>query len=121
MCCGLLGRSPCYPLWRHCARRETDKHGQVLPLDVVEWDPPRKLVGRISGPKLPLGGTWTYVIAPVEEGSWLTLTDDGEIYNSIFRFMARFFFGYSGTIEEYLRALGRKFAEEVKLEIPGES
>jgi uncharacterized protein YndB with AHSA1/START domain len=99
------------PAWR-----ETDKHGQVLPLEVIEWDPPRKLVGRISDPKLPFGGTWTYEIAPAEGGCALTITENGEIYNPIFRFMARFVFGYSATIEGYFRSLGKKFGEDVKFE-----
>ena len=41
----------------------------------------------------------------------VTLTEAGEIYNPIFRFMARFVFGYSGTIEAYLKALHAKFGE----------
>jgi hypothetical protein len=99
------------PAWR-----ETDKHGQVLPLEVIEWDPPRKFVGRISDPKLPFGGTWTYEIAPADGGCSLTITENGEIYNPIFRFMARFVFGYSATIEGYLRSLGKKFGEDVRFE-----
>jgi hypothetical protein len=99
------------PAWR-----ETDKHGQVLPLEVIEWDPPRKLVGRINDPKLPFGGTWTYEIALADGGCALTITENGEIYNPIFRFMARFVFGYSATMEGYLRSLGKKYGEIVNFE-----
>jgi hypothetical protein len=34
----------------------------------------------------------------------------------IFRFMARFLFGYTGSIETYLRDLGAKFGEPVAIE-----
>jgi len=34
----------------------------------------------------------------------------------IFRFMARFFFGYNASIEGYLRDLAAKFGETVAIE-----
>jgi uncharacterized protein YndB with AHSA1/START domain len=72
-------------------------------------DPPRRLVTRIADPKLPFGGTWTYDITPSNGGSRLTITEDGEIYNPLFRFVARFILGYDGTIGSYLGALGKMF------------
>jgi hypothetical protein len=49
-------------------------------------------------------------------GSELRIHENGEIYNVIFRFMARFLFGYTGSIETYLRDLGAKFGEPVAIE-----
>jgi uncharacterized protein YndB with AHSA1/START domain len=94
------------PAWR-----ETDAHGQVLPLEVIEWNPPHKLVTRIADPNLPFGGTWTYELEPTDGGTTLRITERGVVDNPIFRFMARFAFGYTATMEEYLRSLGRKFGE----------
>jgi len=55
------------------------------------------------------GGTWTFDIVPVTEGrSRLTLTERGEIYNPIFRALARFAFGYTATMDSCLKALARK-------------
>jgi hypothetical protein len=99
------------PAWK-----ETDTHGQVIPFEITESVPPRKLIARIADPKLPFGGTWTYEIAPIDGGSRLTITENGEIYNPIFRFVARFFLGYTATIEAYLRSLGKKFGETVQIE-----
>lgn len=99
------------PAWR-----ETDKHGQILTLEAIEFAPPQRLVSRIADPNLPFGGAWTYLIAPADGGSTLRITEDGEIYNPIFRFMARFVFGYQGTMDAYLKALGGKFGESVQLE-----
>lgn len=99
------------PAWR-----EVDNHGQVLPLEVVEWLPPQRLVTRIAGPKLAFGGTWTFEIASAEGGCTLRITENGEIYNPIFRFMARFVFGYTATMETYLKALGKKFGEDVAVQ-----
>jgi uncharacterized protein YndB with AHSA1/START domain len=76
---------------------------------VESSDPPRRLVTRIADPKRPFGGTWTYDITPSNGGSRLTITEDGEIYNPLFRFVARFILGYDGTIGSYLGALGKMF------------
>ncbi len=91
--------------------KETDKHGQIITYESVEESPPTRLVTRIADPKLPFGGTWTQEIAPDAGGCVLKITEAGEIYNPIFRFMARFVFGYSGSIEAYLKALHAKFGE----------
>jgi hypothetical protein len=95
----------------HRSWKETDKHGQVIIYESVEEAPPQRLVTRIADPKLPFGGTWTHEIVSDAEGCQVTITEDGEIYNPIFRFMARFVFGYSGSIETYLKALHAKFGE----------
>ncbi len=72
---------------------------------------------RIADRKLPFGGTWSFDIAPAAGGeSDLRVTEDGEVYNPIFRFMARFVFGYTASIEGYLRDLGTKFGQTVRIE-----
>lgn len=92
---------------------ETTRHG-AMPLEIAEEDRPRKLVTRIADPKLPFGGTWTWQIAAISpEECDVTVTEDGEIYNPIFRFMARYIFGYTATMDGYVRSLGRKFGQEV--------
>ena len=80
---------------------------------VVEVDePPRRLVTHIdSAPGASFGGGWTYEIVPIPEGSRVTVTERGWISNPVFRFMSRFIFGYYGSIDKYLRALGRRFGE----------
>ncbi len=90
---------------------ETDKHGQIIAYESLEEIPQSRLVTRIATEKLPFGGTWTREIKPLADGCELTITEAGEIYNPIFRFMARFIFGYSGSIETYLKALHQKFGE----------
>ena len=62
-----------------------------LSMYFARMESPSLLVGRIADPSLPFGGTWTYRIsAAAGGGSEVTITEDGEIYNPIFRFMARF-------------------------------
>jgi uncharacterized protein YndB with AHSA1/START domain len=90
---------------------ETSASG-TIPFETVVSQPPSKLVVRIADPGLPFGGTWSYQITPVSGGSSLRIREDGEVYNPVFRFLSRFVFGYSGTMDAYLRSLGRKFAEQ---------
>src|SRR5262245_41083033 len=68
-----------HPVWLEISRQGK------MPLELVEMIPARKLVGRIADPNLPFGGTWTYEIAPTDAGATLTITEDGEIYNPVFR------------------------------------
>lgn len=96
-----------HPVWLQVSR-----HGRML-LEVIDVHSPTRLVCRIADPNLPFGGTWTYEIVPTDGGAEMTITENGEIYNPIFRFMARFIFGYHATLEGYLRSLSRKFGEDV--------
>jgi hypothetical protein len=85
---------------------EYGKGSSKMTYEIVESDPPHKLVTRIADPHLPFGGTWTYVIAPsVDVGSTLRITEDGEVYNPIFRFISRYVMGYTATMDRYFDAL----------------
>jgi hypothetical protein len=96
---------------------EEDTHHHKITYEMVEAKPPTRLMTRIAETGLPFGGGWTFEIAPLAGGgAELRVTEDGEIYNAIFRFMARFLFGYTGSIETYLRDLGAKFGEPVVIE-----
>ena len=100
------------PSWR-----EFDTHGNSIPYQVMVMVPPRALVVRIADPKLPFGGTWTYEISTMKDGSsLLRITEDGEIYNPVFRFVARFILGYTKTQEQFFRALGAKFGQTITIE-----
>ena len=79
------------------------KYGDVS-VRFERQEPPSLLVSRVTGEKA-FGGTWTYRIVPAAGGSDLTITEDGEVYNVIFRFMSRFVLGHHATLDGYIRAL----------------
>lgn len=83
-----------------------------MDLMVEHEDRDRKLVGRIITEGSPFGGTWTYVLRPVDGSTELAITEDGEIYNVMFRSLARFVFGYTSTIDGYPVSLAKKFGED---------
>jgi uncharacterized protein YndB with AHSA1/START domain len=68
----------------------------------------RQLVTRIADRSLPFGGRWTFDITPAAGGATLRITEDGEVYNPVFRFVSRFVFGHHATIDAYLEDLGKK-------------
>ena len=91
------------------------KNGFTLRLIVTEEVPPQRLVMTIDAPPdAPFGGTWSYEVAPADGGTTqLTVTERGYVNSPLFRFMSRFMFGYHATQEGYLKAMGRKFGEDV--------
>ena len=43
----------------------------------------------------------------------VTITEHGEVYNPIFRFISKYIMGHNGTMDAYLTALGMKFGTPV--------
>ncbi len=94
----------------HRMWRETYMNGQIITYEAIESTAPRRLVVRIADPALPFGGTWTYDITPSGQSCSLTITEDGEVYNPLFRFVSRFIIGQTTTIDAYIKALNAKLA-----------
>lgn len=78
-------------------------------MEVALIEPPTRLVTRIVGEGLPFGGSWAYRLDPEGTGSRLTITEHGEVYNPVFRFVSRYVMGHTATIDGYLKALSAKF------------
>ena len=97
-------------------RRWLRVRGMMMVFEEMEKDPPRLFRWRIVNTNLPFTGGWTWEIEAVEGGCECRITEEGETLNPIFRFMGRFVFGFTRTMEGYLRGLGRKFGEEVRIE-----
>jgi hypothetical protein len=87
--------------------REEGRHGTVN-YGLVEDVPGQRLVTKILDTDLGYAGNWTYVFAPSGEGTRLAITENGEVPNVLFRFMSRFVFGQTSTIDGYLKALARR-------------
>jgi hypothetical protein len=82
-----------------------DAGGMKIPLHFERMERPSLLVSRIDGSDLPFGGSWPYQIAPAPGGSDLTITENGEVSNVVFRFMSRFVFGHHATMDGFIKHL----------------
>lgn len=96
---------------------EVSDQGPV-PFEVTEQERPTKLVLMIADPELPFSGSWTFVLAPIDGGTRLTITERGSIDNPLFRFMARAFMDPAATANTYLVDLGRQFGEQITPQAP---
>jgi len=97
------------PIWR-----EIPKRGMPMTLQTMEADQPRRLVRRIADPKLPFGGRWIYELEPADGGCRLTITEQGEVYNPVFRFISRCFIDMASTIAGYQKNLAAHFGQQVE-------
>ena len=95
--------------------REYGKHGAVS-YEVVSEIPNQRLVTRIVDKDLGYSGSWDYQLSPAEGGTRLTITEDGDVPNVVFRFMSRFVFGHTGTIDKYCRAVAARFGDNARPE-----
>jgi len=86
-----------------------------VPVDVLESDPPRRLVTRVNASEKMFGGTWTIAIAPAADGSTITVREDGWVANPIFRFVSRFVLGHHATMDGILKQVAKELGEPTNL------
>ena len=92
--------------------REVGKNGTIN-YELVEDVPGQRMVTRIRDTDLGYSGQWTYLFAAENGGTRVTIREDGEVSNVLFRFMSRYVFGHTATIDSYLTSLAKHFGEEI--------
>lgn len=113
-----IATPPEFPKWRRGVKsvemlppvdgkqsfREVGSDGTITYVydDVVRE---QRLVSRIADKSLPFGGSWTFELTPDSIGTRVRVTENGEVYNPVFRFVSRFIFGHDRTIAQYLEDL----------------
>ena len=102
-------------IWAAIHREKTFREDGVN-YEVTRSEPPRLLETRIADQNLPYGGTWLYEISPAADGAVLRITENGNVYNPIFRFVSRFIMGHTAAIDKSLNDLGKKFGEQLRVE-----
>jgi uncharacterized protein YndB with AHSA1/START domain len=117
-----------YPSWRPGLKsvevvspsplswKEVSGSGSMT-LVVDEMQAPSRMVARIVDEGEPFGGDWEYVVVADSTDpnkARVTITERGWVSNPVFRFVAKFVMGHDSTIDEYLRALSRKFGTEAE-------
>jgi hypothetical protein len=112
-----------YPDWRPGVERivrledrnglpawEEEGDAGRLVLHTVFLEPPQRMIVRVTDPGGAFGGRWSYELASTRNGTLVTLVEEGEIYSPLYRFFARFVFGYEATMHQYLDALEAELA-----------
>lgn len=94
---------------------EVDRNGNSVEYQRVSAERDRRLVVRVVG-QSAFGGQWTYQFSPQSHGTRVSITEDGEIYNPIFRLMSRFVLGYSATMRTYLTDLVKHFGQSTPVD-----
>ena len=107
-----------YPTWRRDVKsvqvvsekefQETDPHGRQIRYGIQSESPGRFLSTKILNTDLPFGGGWDYEFTEKGRETVLRITEHGEVYNPIFRFVSRFIFGHTRTMEIYVADLKKK-------------
>jgi uncharacterized membrane protein len=92
--------------------REDGKQGSVN-YELAEDIPAQRMVTRITDTDLGYSGKWNYVFAAEGANTRVSITEDGDVSNVIFRFLSRYAFGHTATIDTYLKSLGNHFGETV--------
>ena len=90
--------------------REHGSQGDVT-YELVEDLPNQRLMTRIMDQDLGYAGTWTTVLSTDNGGTRVTITENGEVTNVLFRFMSRYVFGHTATIDGYLTSLAKHFGQ----------
>ena len=91
---------------------EDSKDGKMT-MEVEQIVPPTRFVTRILAEGLPYGGAWAHALEAQGNTTRVTITEHGEVYNPIFRFISKYIMGHNGTMDAYLTALGMKFGTPV--------
>ena len=97
--------------------REFGSNGTIL-FEVESAQPNQRVVTRIADKSLPFGGNWTYELVPRGESTTLRITENGEVYNPLFRFVSRFVMGHTRTIDTYLQDARKHFASPAGAQLP---
>ena len=90
--------------------REVGKHSATN-YELVEDIPAQRMATRIRDTDLGYSGQWTYMFTPENGGTRVTIREDGEVSNVLFRFMSQYMFGHTATIDSYLTSLAKHFGE----------
>jgi hypothetical protein len=97
-------------------QRETSRRGETVLYELQGSRPPLAIERRIATEHLPYGGKWSFTLEPVDGGTKVRITEDGEVYNPVFRFVSRFVMGHTAMLDAYLKALGKAVGQDVRIE-----
>ena len=114
-----------YPSWRSDLIKVELSGGDGGPQEWIEYytdnDPLAFRINKpdsslihteIVGNDLTFGGHWFFYLEKYETGSKLTITEKGEVYNPLFRFISTYFMGHDTAIRQFLADLEKELESD---------
>jgi hypothetical protein len=96
--------------------KETTRDGETITYELLDQMPPTSWKRRIATMNLPYSGTWAFSLRADSAYTVVRITEDGEVYNPIFlRFMSRFVFGQTSTMDTLSSRAGKATGKEVEV------
>ena len=89
--------------------QELSKSGDIIKFETIESVSQKRLVRKIVGEGLLFGGSWTFELSTQDDNTYINITENGEVYNIIFRFVARYIMGHHSSMDKYLSQLQTSF------------
>ncbi len=93
------------PTWREVSGSDR------MTYEAVVWEAPTHLIAQIADKGLPFGGSWDYRLEPDGAGTRITIRENGEVYNPLFRFVSKYIMGHTATIDKYLKSLSARLGD----------
>ncbi|MBM9579394.1 SRPBCC family protein [Leptospira sp. 201903070] len=113
-----------YPSWRPNLKKievisssswkETDSHNEVMTYSFVQDRKNELVESKIMDEDKPFGGSWTFVLSSVPNGTRLKITENGKVFSPVFRFFSKFVFGHTATIRSYLDFMEKEILKTEK-------
>ncbi|AOP35435.1 polyketide cyclase [Leptospira tipperaryensis] len=113
-----------YPSWRPNLKKietisssswkETDSHNEVMTYSFVQDRKNELVESKIMDEDKPFGGSWTFELSSVSEGSKLKITENGKVFSPVFRFFSKYVFGHTATIRTYLEFMKKEIERTEK-------
>lgn len=88
--------------------------GRPVIMEEVERVENSRYVTKISGDNnnIQFGGQWIFELVPEKDGTTVvTITENGEVYKPIMRFISKYFYGHNTTKRIYLVKLEKALQE----------
>jgi uncharacterized membrane protein len=108
-----------YPKWRKDLKSvevksdiewiETNNSNDKLPFKIVANEPSKRFVTQINSTDLPYGGNWEFDLVPQKNNTLVTIIENGEVYNPIFRFVSKYIIGHTASQKKYADYLEQSF------------
>ena len=80
-------------------------YGDVLPFKEISRTDSSIFISEIIDEGLPFGGTWTITLTESKNSTVISITENGKVYNPVYRFFSKFVFGHETSMKTYLADL----------------